>query len=245
MESIKEESERIVETPMNFFSYVFNFKKDSRDEMLNMLQYCFLAIILVALFNKGLQKLIPSADDEKGSPIILAEVFIQIFLLFLGMLFIHRIIAFIPTISKTKYGPFNPFTLILPVIVILFDLGSRSMSSQQSKSGDKVSIVMDRLFGDGAEEQSSKSSKSSGKKNVNVSQPISGQSSPMNLLPQGINTTQNPMGGQSSIPGVQSPIPDPDFNSMFAGPNMSMPGAATPGMEEFVPIAANAVLPGF
>ena len=242
MESLKEESERIVETPMNFFSYVFNFKKDSRDEMLNMLQYCFLAIILVALFNKGLQKLIPTADDEKGSPIILAEVSIQIFLLFLGMLFIHRIIAFIPTISKTKYGPFNPFTLILPVIVILFDHGSRSINSQQSKSGDKVAIVMDRLFGDGAEEQSSKSS---GKKNVSVSQPNSGQSSPMNLLPQGLNTTQNPMGGQSSIPGVQSPIPDPDFNSMFAGPNMSMPGAATPGMEEFVPMAANAVLPGF
>ena len=242
MESIKEESERIVETPMNFFSYVFNFKKDSRDEMLNMFQYCFLAIILIALFNKGLQKLIPSADDEKGSPIILAEVFLQVFFLFLGMLFIHRIIAFIPTISKTKYGPFNPFTLILPVVVILFDLGSRSSGSQQSSASDKISIVMGRLFGDGAEEQSSKSS---GKKNVSVSQPISGQSSQMNLLPQGLNTTQNPMGGQSSIPGVQAPIPDPDFNSMFAGPNMSMPGAATPGMEEFVPMAANAVLPGF
>ena len=68
MESIKEDSEKIVETPLNFFSYVFNFDKDSREDMLNIIQYSFLAVLIIVFFNKGMQKLIPPADEDKGTP---------------------------------------------------------------------------------------------------------------------------------------------------------------------------------
>jgi len=224
MESVKEGSEKIVETPLNFFSYVFNFDKESREDMLNIIQYSFLAVLIVVFFNKGMQKIIPPADEDKGTPIILAEVFLQVFLIFIGMMFTHRIISYIPTISKSKYTPINIFTVIIPVLIIILSL--------KNKIGDKVSILMNRLLGDDEKPQ-----KKSGA-NVRVSQPISGQTP--GLLPQGVNTTQNPMGGQSSIPSVQDPIPDPDFNAMFAGPNTPMPGAATPGMEGFEPMAANA-----
>ena len=226
MESVKEGSEKIVETPVNFFSYVFNFDKDSREDIMNIIQYSFLAVIIIVFFNKGMQKIIPPADEDKGTPIILAEVFLQVFLIFIGMMFTHRIISYIPTISKSKYTPINIFTVIIPVLIIILSL--------QTKVGDKVSILMDRLLG-----EDDKPRKKGGA-NVRVSQPIAGQTAP-SLLPQGLNTTQNPMGGQSSIPSVQAPIPDPDFNAMFAGPNTPMPGAATPGMEGFEPLAANSV----
>ena len=226
MESIKEDSEKIVETPLNFFSYVFNFDKDSREDMLNIIQYSFLAVLIIVFFNKGMQKLIPPADEDKGTPIILAEVFLQVFLIFIGMMFTHRIISYIPTISKSKYTPINIFTVIIPVLIIILSL--------QTKVGDKVSIIMNRLLGENDTPPSKKAT------TVRVSQPIAGQATP-GLLPQGVNTTQNPMGGQSSIPAVQPPIPDPDFNSMFAGPNNPLVGAQTPGAEGFEPLAANSV----
>jgi hypothetical protein len=46
------------------------------------------------------------------------------------------------------------------------------------------------------------------------------------LLPQGVNTMNNPM-GQSAIPGPPANV-DPDYNGMFAGNG------------EFEPVAANA-----
>jgi hypothetical protein len=47
--------------------------------------------------------------------------------------------------------------------------------------------------------------------------------------------TSNPM-GQSNIAGAPNVIPEPDFNSMFAGPTNAM---ANP-QGEFEPMAANA-----
>ena len=120
-----------------FFKHVFNFDDDSKADMLNIMQYSFLAIIPLVLFNKSLQKLVPEADENKHSIELSMEVVAQVIIVFLGILIIHRIITFIPTYSGTKYAEFNVTNIILSVLLILLSL--------QTKLGEKISILAERV----------------------------------------------------------------------------------------------------
>jgi hypothetical protein len=127
-----------MEESPNFFSHVFNFEQESRNEMINIMQYTVLAIVLISVLNKAIQEYMPEIDRDKGSLAIFVEVCIQCIVLFVGVLFIHRIITFIPTISGIVYAEQNVITIILPTLILLLSM---------SKLGDKVSILVDRLSG--------------------------------------------------------------------------------------------------
>ena len=45
-----------MEDQPNFVSHVFNFEKDSRNEMVNIIQYTVIGIILITLLNKGVEE---------------------------------------------------------------------------------------------------------------------------------------------------------------------------------------------
>ena len=100
----------------SFLKHVFNFDNDSKSDILNIVQYALLAIIPVVILNKSMQKYVPEADEKKGSVEILAEVFIQIIVMFMGLLLIHRIITFVPTYSGAEYPEFNIIFIILEAI---------------------------------------------------------------------------------------------------------------------------------
>ena len=86
-----------------FVAHVFNFDEDSKIEMMNIVQYTLVGVIPVILLNKTMQKYVPEADDEKGSAELLAEISIQLIVMFIGILLTHRIITFVPTYSTVKY----------------------------------------------------------------------------------------------------------------------------------------------
>jgi hypothetical protein len=227
----------------SFFKHVFNFDDDSKSEILNILQYSIIAIIPIVILNKTMQKYVPEGDDKKGSLEITAEVIIQIIVMFIGLLIIHRVITYIPTYSGAKYPDFHIIYIVLAILMITMSL--------QTKLGEKVSILVERVFElwDGKKDK-----KKTGKNgNVKVSQPISGQ------------LTGQPMGGQpmggytdgtaiSSLPtydvtqGSQStmqPQQLPNYDAMYKQDTTPLVGAATPGVEGFgEPMAANAVLGG-
>uniref|UniRef100_A0A6C0I6Y2 Uncharacterized protein n=1 Tax=viral metagenome TaxID=1070528 RepID=A0A6C0I6Y2_9ZZZZ len=207
-----------------FFKHVFNFDEDSKSDMSNIVQYAGLSIIPIVIMNKLMQKYIPEADEEKGSPEILAEIIIQVIVMFLGILIIHRIITFIPTYSGEKYTDFSVTNIILAVLMIVLSL--------QTKLGEKVSIIVDRIMELWEGPQDTKKKGKKGHGNVKVSQPIS-QQQPQSAMNQSINT----MGTTSinSLPQQSSP----DFNNMYQQDNTPLIGAATPGMEGFEPQAAN------
>ena len=170
MDSLEETSK--VSSKMTFFKYVFNFDEDSKHDMMNIVQYAVLAIVPIIVLNKTMQKYVPEADEEKGSAEILAEVVFQIVFMFLGLFFIHRIIAYIPRYSGTKYPEYHVVFNILSTLLVLLSL--------QTKLGEKVSILFDRVAelweGKGDDDKKKKDGKK-GKGNVKVSQPISqGQS---------------------------------------------------------------------
>lgn len=234
MESLDELSKATNGKP-GFFKHVFNFDDDSKSELMNIIQYAILALIPVIILNKSMQRFVPEADEEKNSFEILAEIVGQILAMFLGMLFIHRIITFIPTYSGDKYADFSITSIILGVLVIILSL--------QTKLGEKVSIVVDRLMDlwNGSDSKKGAKGKKKGAGNVRVSQPISQQQQGQGAMNQSLNSM-----GTTSISSLPISQPMPDYNSMHQEDQTPLVGAASPGMgmamESFIPMAANDAL---
>ena len=85
-----------------------------------------------------MQSFVPEADDEKGSIELLAEIVIQVIVMFLGILITSRIVSFVPTYSGMKYEKVSITDIILAVLMITLSL--------QTKLGEKVSIIYDRCY---------------------------------------------------------------------------------------------------
>lgn len=239
MESL-EETSKSISSNMGFFKHVFNFDDNSKSEILNIIQYALIAIIPVVTLNKVMQKYVPEAEEDKGSLELLAEVSIQVIVMFMGILIINRIITYIPTYSGAKYPEFSVTYIILAMLMITLSL--------QTKLGEKVSILFDRvaeLWG-GDEDSNDKKKKKNGKKgqgNVKVSQPISQQNPDMGAMNQSMYN-----GGTTSIsqlPQMDSGSSGTNYNAMFRNDNNPLVNAATPGgMEAMAPMAANDALGG-
>ena len=201
-----------------FIKHVFNFDDDSKSEMLNIVQYAVLALIPVVMLNKLMQRFVPEADEDKSSLELSAEVLGQIIIMFIVMFFIHRMVTYVPTYSGDKYAEFSVTNIILAMLVIILSL--------QTKLGEKVSILVDRLMElwEGPKDKKVKN-KGNGSGNVKVSQPISQNQAPMN---QPINSM-----GSTSINEL------PNYDQMHQQDNTPLVGAATPGTGLMEPMAAN------
>jgi hypothetical protein len=209
-----------------FIKHVFNFNEESKADILNIIQYAVLALIPVVILNKAMQKYVPEADDEKASVMILLEILAQIIVMFLGILLIHRITTFVPTYSGEKYAGFNVTNIILAMLVIILSL--------QTKLGEKVSILVDRLveLWEGPKQETN--GKNKGKKgNVKVSQPISQNQMATN---QALNSYGSGSTSISSLP-TNNNQPMPDYNNMQQQEHTQSVG---PSMENMEPMAANA-----
>lgn len=234
----------LTDSKMGFFKHVFNFDDDSKSDILNIIQYSVIAIIPIVVLNKLMSKYVPEADDKKGSLEVSAEIVTQIIVMFIGLLIIHRIIVFIPTYSAQKYPEFNVVCIILAVLMITMSL--------QTKLGEKVSILVERLMElwNGKSEQPSNQGKNRG--NIKISQPISGQQQQqqqqmMNpataAVTQSLYTDGTPI---SSLP-TSDTQQSPNYDNMYRQDNNPLVGAATPGMSMepiMEPMAANSMIGG-
>ena len=226
-----------------FLKHVFNFDDDSKYDILNIIQYAIIALIPVIILNKSMSNYVPEADDKKSSMELSAEIIIQIIVMFIGLLLIHRVITFVPTYSGVKYPDFNIVFIILAVLMITLSL--------QTKLGEKVSILFDRLTDLWNGTDSSKKKGKSG--NVKVTQPIAGQQqmggsiTGQVMMPQ-TQPTYTDGTSINSLPTSSSTSTQqlPNYDNMYKEQNTPLVNAATPGgMEGFQePMAANAVLGG-
>jgi hypothetical protein len=226
----------------SFLKHVFNFDDDSKYDILNIIQYALIALIPVIILNKSMSNYVPEADDKKSSVELSAEIIIQIIVMFIGLLIIHRVITFVPTYSGVKYPDFNIVFIILAVLMITLSL--------QTKLGEKVSILFDRLMDLWNGTDSSKKKGKSG--NVKVTQPIAGQQqmggsiTGQVMMPQ-TQPTYTDGTSINSLPTSSSSTQQlPNYDNMYKEQNTPLVNAATPGgMEGFQePMAANAVLGG-
>jgi hypothetical protein len=187
----------------------------------------------VIILNKLMQRYVPEADDEKGSLEITAEVLAQVLFMFFGILLINRIVTYVPTYSGEKYPDWNVISAVLPMLVILISL--------QTKLGEKISILFERLMELWEGPKDTKKGKK-GNGNVKVSQPISQNQMAMS---QSLNSM-----GSTSISALPPAQPTqtqqlPNYDQMYQQDSTPLVGAATPGMESFEPMAANAMSGGF
>lgn len=120
----------------SFLSHVFSSTDEDKGEILNVMQYSLLAIIPVIVLNKIIHRFIPEADPDKSSLELLVEIAIQVLLIFIGLIFIHRIITYIPTYSGFVYEKFILTNVVLAFLVIVLSI--------QSKMGLKGNILFDR-----------------------------------------------------------------------------------------------------
>jgi hypothetical protein len=228
----------------SFLKHVFNFDDDSKSEILNIVQYALIALIPVILLNKSMSTYVPEADEKKNSIELLAEIIIQIIVMFIGLLIIHRVITFIPTYSGVKYPDFNIVFIILAVLMITLSL--------QTKLGEKVSILFDRIMDlwNGTDSSKKKKGKSG---NVKVTQPISGQqmggSITGQIMPQsqptytdGTSINSLPTSTTSSALSTGGPTQQlPNYDNMYRQDTNPLVNANSPGgMEGYSePKAAN------
>ncbi len=229
MESIKDKVESNL-PQKNFFSHVFDFDKESQSEILNCLQYVLIAIIPTIILNKCIQKLLPTANEEKSNVEILAEVLGQVVFMFLGFIFIHRFITYFPTWSKTDYKDVNINNVAIMFLSIMLTI--------HSKVGTKTNILLDRFYAywEGSNKQPTTQSQHTGQPQTQTQ--TQGQpSNQASLLP--------PPMVQTNAPSMMVPNqgPQPDFNKMYEGPNTPLVNAMVPGQgpmqEAFEPMAAN------
>jgi hypothetical protein len=207
----------------SFFSHVFNTSEDSNAEIMNASQYALLGVIPIVILNKLVQKFVPEADPDKSSMELLVEVILQILVMFIGVIFIHRIITFVPTYSGFKYDH-----MVLTHVILVFLMVVLSI---QTKLGLKVNILVDRVsdLWNGSSDQS----KQGVRKRVRFSEGFSehaesqadhlGSSGPSSMFPP--------------APVVQSRPSNGGYDTMMRGSPQQPNG-------DFGPMAANSVLGG-
>ena len=122
---------------MSLLSHVFSSTEEDKAEILNVVQYSLLGVVPVVVLNKLIQRFIPEADPDKSSVELLAEIVIQLIVIFCGLIFSHRLITYIPTYSGFKYENLTLTSVVLAFLVIVLSI--------QSKVGLKVNIIVDRL----------------------------------------------------------------------------------------------------
>ena len=224
----------------SFIKHVFNFEDDGKAEFLNVMQYALLAIIPIVVLNKSMQKFVPEADDKKGSVEILAEVVGQVVVLFVGLVFINRIITYVPTYSGIKYPEHNVIFIVTATLMVILSL--------QTKLGDKVTILVERIsdLWEGKSADDKKKKKKQQGNGIKVSQPIS--QNPTQVSAQMLMRESYSDGTSiSSLPTEQQQ--QPNYNNMYGGGQTPLVGAASPGGDGYGqmptgPMAANEALCG-
>ena len=82
------------ESRKTFLNHVFSGSEEGKAEILNVVQYAGMGVIPIVVLNKLIQRFIPEADTDKSSLELLAEIFIQLVVMFCGIIVIHRAITY-------------------------------------------------------------------------------------------------------------------------------------------------------
>jgi len=208
-----------------FLGHVFSSSSESKAEFLNVIQYALMAVIPVVILNKSIQRFIPEADPEKSSLEVLVEIFIQLVVMFCGIIVIHRVITYFPTYSGFKYEHLTLTSVVLAFLIIVLSI--------QTKLGLKANILVDRLneLWNGSSASSAEKRQASG---VRVA------SGPSQHVPSQADYLDNSAMQQGVFPPapIASTAPSkPTYDTMMRGSGIQ---------EDFYmgPAAANSVLGG-
>lgn len=195
-----------------FFNHVFNMSQEANGEIMNVTQYAILGIIPVLILNKLIQRFSPEADPDSSSVELSVEILLQVVVMFVGIIIIHRIITYIPTYSGFRYEHLTLTNVVLAFLIIVLSL--------QTKLGIKVNIIYDRVV-DLWNGTSSNEKKSEVRSRVKVNEHMTAHTpSQADFLDSGSSTAIFP-----PAPVVQSK-PNSSYDYMMRGGPQVAPGPA-------------------
>lgn len=125
-------------TKNTFFNHVFSTSDEGKAEIFNAIQYVSIGFMPIFALNKLIQRFVPEADLDKSSLELLVEIFIQLIVIFCGIIIIHRFVTYFPTYSGFKYDSLALTNIILGFLVLVLSI--------QSKLGLKSNIIYERLL---------------------------------------------------------------------------------------------------
>ena len=209
----------------SFVKHVFNFDNDTKNELMNMIQYLLLAIIPLTFFNKLICSFIPEVDESKGNFDLLSEVVLHLLLTILSIYFVNRVITFVPTYSGRTLDNVNFINIAL--VLLMFN----------RKSKTKLDVLYKRVqaMWDGEEPTNKKKSRKNGNQPVvKVSQPITGGAATPTRGPNSADYLK--AHAQMNAPNTDA---DPGTNNNMYSQNgfNGLQDAQIPAMQE--PMAAN------
>ena len=209
----------------SFVKHVFNFDNDTKNELMNMIQYLLLAIIPLTFFNKLICSFIPEVDESKGNFDLLSEVILHLILTILSIYLVNRIITFVPTYSGRTLDNVNFINIAL--VLLMFN----------RKSKTKLDVLYKRVqaMWDGEEPTNKKKSRKNGNQPVvKVSQPITGGAATPTRGPNSADYLK--AHAQMNAPNTDA---DPGTNNNMYSQNgfNGLQDAQIPAMQE--PMAAN------
>lgn len=235
-----------------FFEYVFNFDSDTKSNLLNIIQYIVLILLPLGGLDYLMKNIFPDADEKKGTVELLGEILGQTILTIVLIVFIHRIVTFIPSYSGVAIGNLNMWTLIISFLLAVF-----TVENQVSK---KVTILLTRLENGHSKMTSGKNGQAPQKTDSQKKAPVVRVSQPISNMPQAVPTHQAsradymhthqqmapPTLTQQAQSSQQQPAQEaqsPTSHGMYGGPSNPMVNAQMPG-GLLEPMAANEVLGG-
>ena len=122
----------------NFVQHMTEFDSKHKCELLNIFQYSLLMIVPVVLMNIGIGELFSSEVDNKTLVELAVEIVGELFVIVIGLYFIHRFVTYVPTYSETPYSPVNFITIISVIVLVLFTF--------QTHLNEKMRVVLERVY---------------------------------------------------------------------------------------------------
>lgn len=177
-----------------FVSKVTQFDDDSKNQLINAVQYVITAVIPIAIVYFVIKRFFHDDKPPTGSTLeLLAEVTGHAMATVVLLLLVHRVIAAIPTYTGTPMEEVTYPNLILGIVLSMFALNP-SISS-------KLHTIYDRLVAS----WEGKGTVSVNDNSVSVSQPISGS---RQLLPRHQNSRADNSNVQQPpiVPNRQPPM---------------------------------------
>ena len=222
MENISDKITDIPKESLGFLNHVFNFNKDNKCEIMNIIQYSVLSIIPAVVILKIIKHIIPEEDDQKNNLELSVEIIGQLILMILGMWFSHKAIIYIPTYSECKYSNFNLLNVMLPFIILMFTM--------QTKLGSKINILYQRLIDiwEGNNNNNNNNNNTNNNNNIKIKQPLPNIKQPNvdyndtnQLLPNNIDLTRTPNMQNNDIDQMGNNQERRTYNDMYNIQQMS------------------------
>jgi hypothetical protein len=222
------------------FTHLFSIEGPYKADIINVLQFSFISLIPVVLLNKLIQYVIPEASTSAGNAEICMEIVGQLGILLIGLILINRFSTYFNTYSGEPYPKMSVIYFVLGLLTVLISI--------QSRLGEKINILFDRLVDAWSGEKSSKSKsrKSSSKHDTVPDVQVLGRIRPtptdttqlsnLPVINQSLNTQPIQPIGNGYEPPMQYTNPNYDNNR----PNMPQ---EYPSMND-EPTAANSMLGG-